>query len=116
MTKSKTELASNQFFVPHNVLEDAKFLKMRKSSQMLYIHLCRLNNRLKKSKKDLFYRGIETLMSDTNMSKRVIKKAKAELVENKFIDVKRDCYVHGGARSADRFLLNGYRFKDETVW
>lgn len=101
--------AYNQFFVPHNVLEEANFLAMPLSAQMLYIHLCRLKNRLKKNK---FYRDIRTLAHDTGMNKNTITKAKQKLIKAQYIGVERDCYTSSGARSADIFHLNGYRYKD----
>jgi len=100
--------ASNQFFMPHNVLEDAKFKNMRGSAQLLYMYLCKLKNRLG----DNFYRSLETLSDDTGMSKNSIKSAKKELEKNLYIDIDRDYYSHSGYRSADRFALNGYRYLD----
>jgi len=101
--------ASNQFFVPHNILEESKFIKMTLSAQILYIHLCRLKNRLKK---EPFYRDLKTLSRETGLHINTLKKAKKELTNNMYIEVKRDYYTHSGFRSADRFLLNGYRFMD----
>lgn len=98
--------ASNQFFVPHNVLEEAKFKSMTLSAQILYIHLCKLKNRLRRDK---FYRDINTLCQDTGLHRNTIKKAKRELVKNLYIDIEKDWYKSTGYRSADRFHLNGYR-------
>jgi len=102
---------NNQFFVPHNVLEEEKFLNMSLSAQMLYVHLCRLKNRLKI---EPFFRDIKTLSRETGMHINTVKKAKKELINNLYIDIERDYYTHSGFRSADRFKLNGYRFKDNT--
>lgn len=101
--------ASNQFFVPHNVWEEDKFLKMSLSAQLLYVHLCRLKNRLRVN---TFYRSIKTLERDTNMGESTIRKAKKELLKAQYINVERDYYIHSGNRSADRFSLNGYKYKD----
>jgi len=98
----------NFFKFPHNVLEENKFLLMQKSSQLLYLHLCKLKNRLG----DNFYRSVDTLSKDTNFNRNTIKKAKKELVKNLYIDVERDHYICNGNRSADRFHLNGYKFLD----
>ena len=103
--------ASNQFFVPHNVLEEVKFKKMKPSSRLLYIYLCKLDNRLK----DNFYRSLEDLSEDIGLSKNSIKSAKKELEKNLYIDIKRDYYTHNGFRSADRFALNGYRYLDNPT-
>lgn len=100
--------ASNQFFVPHNVLEEAKFLNMPLSAQMLYIHLCKLKNRMRKNK---FFRDIKTLAKETGMNKNTIVKAKKILIKSQYIGVERDHYTSSGARSADIFHLNGYRYK-----
>ena len=101
--------AHNQFFVPHNVLEEAKFISMPLSAQILYIHLCRLQNRLKS---DHFYRDVRTLEKETGLHRNTLTEAKKTLVKNKYIDIERDYYISGGFRSADRFHLNGYRYKD----
>jgi len=101
----------NQFFLPHNVLEEANFKNMPFSAQILYIHLCRLKNRLKI---EPFYRDLKTLSIDTGMSIRTLKRAKKVLLKNQYIDIERDYYVHSGFRSADRFRLNGFRFKDKS--
>jgi hypothetical protein len=99
---------SNQFFVPHNVLDEAKFLKMRLSSQILYIHLCKLKNRLGRDK---FFKDVDSLALITGMNKKTISKAKKELLKNEYIGIERDCYIASGHRSADIFHLNGFRYK-----
>ncbi len=97
--------AHNQFFVPHNVLDEEKFLNMKLSSQMLYIHLCKLKNRLQKEN---FYRHIKTLARETGMNVKTVIKAKQELIKAQYIGVDRDYYTSSGNRSADVFYLNGY--------
>lgn len=99
---------NNQFFVPHNVLEEDKFLSMPLSAQMLYVHLCKLKNRLKKEK---FFRHIETLARETKMNKNTIIKAKQLLIKTQYIGVEKDYYTSSGNRAADIFHLNGYRYK-----
>lgn len=101
--------ASNQFFVPHNILEEDNFLSMPLSAQMLYIHLCRLKNRMKKEN---FYRHISTLARETKMNKNTVIKAKQILIEKQYIGVERDWYSSTGFRSADRFHLNGFKYKE----
>ncbi|MFA5049264.1 MAG: helix-turn-helix domain-containing protein [Patescibacteria group bacterium] len=107
MTKQK---ASNQFFIPHNVLEEVKFIEMSLSAQILYVHLCRLKNRMKKEK---FYRDIRTLSKETGLHRNTLTKAKQELSDAKYIGIERDSYRDSGQRSADIFHLNGYRYKAE---
>ena len=107
----RKKVANNQFFVPHNVLEEAKFKNMALSSQMLYIHLCRLKNRMKT---EPFFRDLTTLSNDTGISISTLKRAKKELIKNLYIDIHRDYFKHTGFRSADRFSLNGYRFMDNS--
>jgi len=104
-----TKKANNQFFVPHNILEEDKFLSLPLSAQMLYIHLCKLKNRLQKEK---FYRDLKTLSRETKMNKNTISKAKMLLLEKQYIGIDRDFYLTSGNRSADQFHLNGYRYKD----
>jgi hypothetical protein len=104
--------ASNQFFVPHNVLEEQKFISMSLSAQMLYIHLCRIKNRMRKNK---FFRDINTLSRETGMHRNTICKAKKELIKSQYIGVERDCYKSSGNRSADVFHLNGYRYKCNLI-
>jgi hypothetical protein len=108
MTKQPKKKVVNQFFVPHNVLEEHKFLSLPLSAQMLYIHLCRLQNRLGKK----FYRSISTLSHETGINQKTIKQAKAKLKDAQYIDITRDYYLHNGFRSADRFSLNGYKYLD----
>jgi hypothetical protein len=104
-----TKKADNQFFVPHNVLEEDKFLSLPLSAQMLYVHLCKLKNRLQK---DNFYRDLKTLSRETKMNKNTISKAKMLLLDKQYIGIDRDFYLASGNRSADQFHLNGYRYKD----
>ena len=99
----------NQFFVPHNVLEEDKYIKLSLSSQVLYIRLCKLKNRLG----DKFYRDLDTLSRETGLSRRSVINAKKELIKTQYIGVERDCYTASGNRSADVFHLNGFRYKSE---
>lgn len=117
MSKKKKEIhgldiAHNQFFVPHNVFEEEKFISMPLSAQMLYVHLCRLKNRLRGNG---FYRSIRTLAKDTGMNYNTVLNAKKLLVKNLYVDVDRDYFTHNGFRSADRFSLNGYKYKDQKI-
>lgn len=103
------KIANNQFFVPHNILEEEKFINMRLSSQMFYIHLCRLKNRLKT---DNFYRDIRTLARETGINKKTIINAKKELIKAQYIGVERNYYTISGNRAADIYHLNGFKYSD----
>ncbi len=102
---------NNQFFMPHNVLEEAKFINMSLSAQILYVHLCRLRNRLQSEK---FYRDIATLSKETGLHRHTLTKAKKELLKAQYIGVERDYYTSSGNRSADVYHLNGYRYKSNV--
>jgi hypothetical protein len=103
--KSKVD---NQFFVPHNVLEEEKFLSLPLSAQILYIRLCKLKNRLG----DNFYRDLNTLAKETGISRRSVIYAKKALLKAQYIGVERNYYTASGNRSADFFHLNGYKYKE----
>ena len=75
----------NEFGVPHEILEDSKFKKISASTQVLYIHLCKLRNRYSE-----------------RYAKNLLKKYN-------FIEVKRGQYVHGKQRSPDWYRVNGYK-------
>lgn len=102
--------ASNQFFVPHNVWEEDRFLSMPDSAKTLHTVLCKLKNRLEQ-KDGWFYRSIKDLMNDTHLSERTVKRAKKLLFKLKYIDIKRGKEAHFTDRSPDYFRLNGYKFK-----
>jgi hypothetical protein len=99
--------ADNQFFVPHNVLEEEKFVSLSLAAQALYFRLCKLKNRLG----DNFYRDLNTLAREMKLHRNTIIKAKKELIKAQYIEVIRDHYTASGNRSADVFHLNGYRYK-----
>jgi hypothetical protein len=98
----------NQFFVPHNVLEEEKYISLSLSAQALYVRLCKLQNRMGPN----FYRDLNTLSKETGMHRNTLIKAKKELLKTQYIGVERDCYTASGNRSADVFHLNGFRYKD----
>lgn len=102
--------ANNQFFVPHNVYEEKRFLSQAPSTKFLYSVLCKLKNRLQQ-KDGWFYRSIPDLMVDSGLSEKTVKRAKKELLVNKYIDIKRGKEAHFKDRSPDFFRLNGYKFK-----
>ena len=107
-------MPSDQFFMPHNVLEEAKFINLSTSAKVLYMYLCKLKNRLQTKKSDKFYRHISTLSRDVGLCSRTIMKAKQELIKAQYIEVERDYYTTSGNRSADVYHLNGYKYKINT--
>jgi len=107
MLSSKTK---NNFLVPHEVWEDPKFQNLHLSAKHLYTTLCKIANRLSDDN-GWFYRGINQLVNDTNLSKSIVIKAKRVLKDNQFIDIKRGYFEHSKQRTYDYFRLNGFRFK-----
>lgn len=99
----------NQFFVPHNVLEEEKFISLPLSGKVLFMYLCKLQNRLGPR----FYRDLETLARETGMHRNTVIAAKKALLKAQYIGVERDCYTASGNRSADVFHLNGFRYKTD---
>ena len=99
----------NNFFCPHEVYEDIKFKKMPLSAKHLYTILCKLANR-HSDRSGWFFRSIQQLMEDTNLSRSVVISAKKNLIKNQFIDIKRGYYLHSKTRTYDYFRLNGFRF------
>ena len=99
----------NQFFVPHNVFEEEKYILLPLSAQALYTRLCKLQNRLGPR----FYRDLDTLSRETGMHRNTVIAAKKALLKAQYIGVERDCYTASGNRSADVFHLNGFRYKTE---
>ena len=99
----------NQFFVPHNVLEEDKFTSLPISAKFFYTWLCKLQNRLGPR----FYRDLDTLSRETGMHRNTVISAKKALLKAQYIGVERDCYTASGNRSADVFHLNGFRYKTD---
>jgi hypothetical protein len=99
----------NQFFVPHNVFEEEKYISLPLSAQALYTRLCKLQNRLGPK----FYRDLDTLSRETGMHRNTVIAAKKALLKAQYIGVERDCYTASGNRSADVFHLNGFRYKTD---
>lgn len=100
----------NNFFCPHDVIEDLKFKAQPISARYLYIILCHLAN-TKADKHGWFYRSIPQLMQDSNLGRTSIIKSKKILEKNQFIDIKRAYLKHSKQRTYDYFRLNGFRFK-----
>lgn len=99
---------TNWFKTPHNVLEDAKYIALPLSAQMLYIHLCRLKNKISQER---FYRNMPTLIKETGMSERTLQRAKKVLLKAEYIGIERDAYKANGHRKADIYHLNGFSYK-----
>lgn len=102
----------NNFFVPHTVIEDIKFLNLPDSAKFLYFILCHLANR-HADKDGWFWRSITQLCQDTGKDRKTVIIAKQILREKEFIDVKPTFYQHSKKRTYDSFRLNGFRFRSE---
>ena len=100
----------NEFQVPHEVLEDARFKELKISSKVLYMYLCKLKNRYVDSE-GMFWRSVRTLRDDTKMDLDTVQAAKKELKNKGFIEVIRGKYVHGKSRAPDWYRVNGFRIK-----
>lgn len=101
---------NNNFFVPHTVTEDIKYLEMPLSAKFLYQILCKLANR-HADEKGWFWRSIPQLSKDTGMNKKTVSVAKKKLLINEFIDVQPTFFKHSKKRSYDSYRLNGFRFR-----
>ena len=101
---------SNNFMTPHEVTEDITFINQSSSAKYLYVILCKLANRYA-DEKGWFWRGIKNLSQDTGFNEKTVTRAKAELLENEFIDVRATFYEHSKKRTYDSYRLNGFRFK-----
>ena len=100
----------NNFFCPHDVIEDPKFKSQPLSARYLYVIFCHLAN-TKADSEGWFYRSIPQLMQDSGLGRTAVIKAKRILEQNQFIDIKRTYFKHSKQRTYDNFRLNGFRFK-----
>lgn len=101
----------NEFSIPHEIFEDYKFKKLPESAKILYIILCKLKNRYADAD-GYFWRSIETLMDDTDMSKRTVIRSKNILVKSDFIECLRGKYKATKFRAPNWYSVNG--FKDHS--
>ena len=101
---------SNNFFVPHGVIEDIKFKNLPDSAFKLYIILCKLANRYA-DQEGYFWRSIPQLCEDTGYERKTIIVAKKLLKKCDFIDIKATFFKHSKKRSYDSYRLNGFRFR-----
>jgi len=97
----------NEFSIPHTVFEDKRFKELSHRSIVLYCYLAKLKNRYQDNE-EWFWRSVKTLADDTGMSERAVRYAKKELMEFRFIEIKRGQYVEKMHRSPDWYKLNGY--------
>jgi hypothetical protein len=108
----------NSFLVPHDTLENPKFLELSSCCFKLYITLCKIYNRMEwENNKPLqsrwFYHSIEQLSDKSKMDVKSVIKAKKLLNENHFIDIQKGFYVNGRLKSADYFRINGFRMRND---
>jgi len=76
---------SNGYFtVSHWVLEHPNWLQLTLSAKVLYFTLCKHRNRYGR-RKPYFIRTEDQLIKDTGLSRRSVKRAKAELKDKGFI-------------------------------
>lgn len=86
VVKKKEYDASPYFRISHSVLEERAFKKLPASAQVLFMHLCRLRNRLKDKRKDnSFWRTDQQLLRDTGLHRRTLLRAKIALVRHGFM-------------------------------
>ena len=97
----------NEFSIPHQVLEDAEFRKLKISSKFLYCYLAKLRNRFGNDD-GWFWRDEKTICEDTGMHRNTVSIAKKELKNEGFIEIRRGHYVKTGHRGSDYFRLTGY--------
>jgi len=79
------------FLMPHEVIESEKFKKLRLSSKYLYCYLAKLKNQYQ-DRRGLFWHKMIQITVETGMNLKTVKRAKKELLENGFIEVKRSRY------------------------
>ena len=97
----------NEFSIPHQILEDDEFKRLKISAKFLYCYLAKLKNRYGKDD-GWFWRDERTICEDTKMHRNTVSRAKKELKDAGFIEIKRGHYVSTGHRGADYFKINGY--------
>lgn len=98
----------NEFTVPHEVLEDPKFKRLKPSSRILYCVLCKLKNRYENDN-GYFWRSMEMLTEDAGIGMRTLKTAKKELKTFGYIEIERGKYTHSRMRCPDYYKVNGYK-------
>jgi len=76
------------FLLPHEVFEEDRFKKLRLSSKYLYCYLSKLKNQYQDSQGWFWYKMTQ-LSIETNMNLKTVKKAKKELLQNNFIEIRR---------------------------
>ena len=72
------------FPVQHAVLEHPNFNKLKQSGIVLYLYLCKYDNRYK-SKRCYFTRSDRQIQRDSGMARTTINRARNELVKFGFI-------------------------------
>jgi len=101
------------FPVPHDILESEKFKRLRLSSKYMYCYLAKLRNRFGKNQEEWFWHPMHKLSEEIGINLKTLKKAKKELLQNHFIEVKRGKYRETNRRAADWYKVLGFK---ETVY
>ena len=97
------------FPVPHEVLESEKFRKLRLSSKYMYCYLAKLRNRFGRNQEEWFWHSMDKLSEEIGINLKTLKRAKKELLQNHFIEVKRGKYLETNRRSADWYKVLGFK-------
>ena len=97
------------FPVPHEVLKSEKFKKLRLSSKYMYCYLAKLRNRFGKNQEEWFWHSMDNLSEGIGINQKTLKRAKKELLENHFIEVKRGKYLGTNRRAADWYRVLGFK-------
>lgn len=72
------------FPVLHDVIDDQRFKPLSPTAKALYLYLCKYNNRYK-GHREYFTKGDRALSKDSGMSRKLINKARQELINSHLI-------------------------------
>ena len=95
------------FRVSHDVFKDERFRGLRLSSKYFYCYLAKLRNNFQDKSNGWLWRSMAQLSEEVGVNMKTLKRAKKELLQNNFIEVKRGKYNGTNRRSADWYRLLG---------
>lgn len=81
------------FMISHGPFTDPKFVALKPTAQILYVHLCRLRNICngkKKTSDHSFWRWDSTLMLETGLTRSTLYRARDDLASSGFIFVEKE--------------------------
>lgn len=81
----KGEPTNNFFRISHKIVDSQQFKKLKPSSQILYLHFCRLRNRFAGGNSGVFFRSDKQLVEDTGLSHFSVFTARHELLKKGFL-------------------------------